>query len=605
TVTDDGSVTDYTTNNMNQYSQVGDVTYTYDTDGNMTSKIATEGTTTYEYDVENRLIRVATPTSGTWEYTYDALGNRVGVTHDGVATHYVHDPAGLVDVAAEYDASGALVARYTHGLGLVARVDAVGDAAFYSYDATGNTRQLTDDAGAVANTYDYTPFGVSLEAEETVPNPFQYVGRYGVMDEGNGLTFMRARYYDERIGRFVTPDPLGLTGGDDNLYLYAKNNPLSIIDPEGTAVPLILVWAGVGGFCNSIVYLATTDEITAGGLLGAAFEGLVTGLFAGATGGFSLGTSLGVGALGSAGRYVIEKWVDQKLHEFSWRELIGEITVGGLTNVIGQFTQNALPSVAQGHWNAGGPGFWRTLQGLNKHGLHIWSHQIADTLTQAELSCIKNVMGVAQSEVIRPGDPNEKVGPQGFGEEHIVTIDQELFYTIYFENVMTATAPAQEVNIVDYLDSDLDWQTFDVTEIAFGDRVIAVQEETDQYYTQATIPDYRVEIGKDWWVDITVQLDYQTGEVSWGFRTLNPDTGELPDDPLAGFLPPNDETGRGEGHVVFSIWPQSDLPKGTMIANEATITFDTELAITTNEVWNTIGEISFSTYLPLLLRDYP
>jgi hypothetical protein len=207
--------------------------------------------------------------------------------------------------------------------------------------------------------------------------------------------------------------------------------------------------------------------------------------------------------------------------------------------------------------------------------------------------------------VIRPRDPNEKTGPEGTGQDRVVTSSDELHYTIYFENVPTAAAPAQQVVIVDNLDPDLDWSTFQVTEIAFGDRVIAVQDDADQFYTQETILDYRDEIEKSWWVDVTAQLNYQTGQVNWTLRTLDPETGESPEDPLAGFLPPNDETGRGEGHVAFSVKPRSGLAMGTVITNQASIVFDTETSIVTNEVWNTVGEPSFSVYLPVVLRKYP
>ena len=72
-VIDNGVETDYTTNNLNQYTQVGDTTYTYDADGNMTSQTEAGVTTTYSYNAENQLVGVSTPTD-TWTYTYDASG---------------------------------------------------------------------------------------------------------------------------------------------------------------------------------------------------------------------------------------------------------------------------------------------------------------------------------------------------------------------------------------------------------------------------------------------------------------------------------------------------------------------------------------------------
>jgi len=73
---------------------------------------------------------------------------------------------------------------------------------------------------AVVNRYAYTPYGRIVGKAESVPQPFQYVGQYGVMAEPNGLDYMRARYYDPSVGRFISEDPLGFDGGDVNLYAY-------------------------------------------------------------------------------------------------------------------------------------------------------------------------------------------------------------------------------------------------------------------------------------------------------------------------------------------------------------------------------------------------
>ncbi|MBT1075745.1 RHS repeat-associated core domain-containing protein, partial [Geobacter grbiciae] len=62
---------------------------------------------------------------------------------------------------------------------------------------------------------------------------FKYVGTYGVMSEPNGLYYMKARYYDPSVGRFISEDPKGLSGGDVNLMAYVQNNPINFIDPTG------------------------------------------------------------------------------------------------------------------------------------------------------------------------------------------------------------------------------------------------------------------------------------------------------------------------------------------------------------------------------------
>lgn len=208
--------------------------------------------------------------------------------------------------------------------------------------------------------------------------------------------------------------------------------------------------------------------------------------------------------------------------------------------------------------------------------------RIRDILGPGELPKYGNKEKSAEtsSEVVTPEDPNEKLGPPGVGEQHYVVGGEELTYTIYFENKATAAVPAQEVFVNDYLDSDLDWSTFRLGDVAFGDQVIT------------TIA------GKEWGEDrviidgMAVEIDAGrlpgTGLVSWTLRTIDLETGELPEDVFAGFLPPEDGTGRGQGYVTFSVRAKDDLVVNTRIRNTASIVFDTNEAIITNEVLNTI-----------------
>jgi len=84
------------------------------------------------------------------------------------------------------------------------------------------------------NAYAYDPYGNLLNQQETIPQPFKFVGQYGVMAEPNGLYYMKARYYDPSVGRFISEDPTGFGGGDVNLMAYVQNNPVNMIDPMGT-----------------------------------------------------------------------------------------------------------------------------------------------------------------------------------------------------------------------------------------------------------------------------------------------------------------------------------------------------------------------------------
>lgn len=220
-------VVNYTYGAENRLLSANATTFTYDHNGNMTGK----GSTTYQYDYENRLKKVIT-SGNTWEYEYDGMGNRIGIKSNGNTRRFLLDPTGMTQVLAEYDGAGNVIAYNIYGLGLIYRIDSTGNAYYYHYDFTGNTVAMTDAAGNIVNKYAYTPFGTVVGSEETVSNPFRYVGKYGVIDDNNGLLYMRARYYDPEVGRFITKDPIGFAGGV-NLYAIVGNNPIRWVDPSG------------------------------------------------------------------------------------------------------------------------------------------------------------------------------------------------------------------------------------------------------------------------------------------------------------------------------------------------------------------------------------
>lgn len=187
-VSDNGTTTDYATNTLNQYTTLGNASYGYDADGNLTGKTENGVTTHYGYDAENHLICVTTP-NDTWQYEYDALGNRIASIHNGASTVYQIDPTGLVNVTAEFDGSGQLSAYYSYGLGLESRAGKNGSN-YYDFDVSGSTSGLTDTNGTYTNRFSYLPFGENITSIKTVANPFEYVGQWGVMNEGNGLDWI-------------------------------------------------------------------------------------------------------------------------------------------------------------------------------------------------------------------------------------------------------------------------------------------------------------------------------------------------------------------------------------------------------------------------------
>jgi hypothetical protein len=193
-------------------------------------------------------------------------------------------------------------------------------------------------------------------------------------------------------------------------------------------------------------------------------------------------------------------------------------------------------------------------------------------------------------------DPNDKVGSVGTAGLRYLSIEEPLRYSIFFENVATATAPAQVVSVSDQLDlSRVDPQTLSLGPISFGSMNLVPPPGVNRY---SALVDLRPT--RNLLVKVEVQFESLSGVVSWKFMSLDPSTGELTRDPLAGFLPPNKIPPEGDGKVLFTIMPRATLGDGSTIRNRASIKFDTNAPILTPEWINTIDTTKPSSrVLPL------
>ncbi len=181
-------------------------------------------------------------------------------------------------------------------------------------------------------------------------------------------------------------------------------------------------------------------------------------------------------------------------------------------------------------------------------------------------------------------DPNDKVGPNGPGG--FVDGLAPIPYTVFFENLATATAAALEVVITDQLDTaKLALETFSFGPITLGLREVSPPPGLTSFTTDV---DFRP--AQDLLVRIEADLDAGSGIATWKFTALDPATGELPEDPTNGFLPPNVTAPEGEGSVLFTISPKPGLALGSSICNDARIVFDFNAPIDTPEWCNTIGQ---------------
>jgi len=101
---------------------------------------------------------------------------------------------------------------------------------YYHNDHLGTPQKITDENGQVVWSGDYMPFGDASVTTADIGNSFRFPGQY--FDAETGLHYNYHRYYNPKTGRYLRPDPIGLEGGI-NLFVYALNNPVNLIDPFG------------------------------------------------------------------------------------------------------------------------------------------------------------------------------------------------------------------------------------------------------------------------------------------------------------------------------------------------------------------------------------
>ncbi len=256
-------------------------TYTYDANGNTLTSNGS-AVTAYSYDAANRLIRVQ-EAAKTIDFEYDSDGIRVTRTVDGVITRYLVDKnREYAQVLEERDGSGNLVVEYIYGDDLISQ-DRGGSKSYYHYDGLGSTRALTNDAETVTDTYVYEAFGSLIAATGATSNNYLYTGEQ--FDPNIGFYYLRARYMNPEIGRFLTADLFqGLMHEPVTLhkYLYANVNPINNVDPSGEfSLASFSVAIAISGVLNSVLNYEAGQALSQigtnfviGALEGAVFYGI-------------------------------------------------------------------------------------------------------------------------------------------------------------------------------------------------------------------------------------------------------------------------------------------------------------------------------------------
>ena len=215
-------------------------TYTYDISNRIVSSTNGTDNFTYEYDDNGNMLSVSKNGEKKREYVYNRINNLMSSTVDGVTTTYAYNGDRLreakttngvttrhiydgTDVVA--DVTGDTTTNFVRGIGLIYSENMnTGDKRQYALNAHGDVAKRIN-ADGTAEKFNYRAYGIGIVG---TPDPFGYCGEY--TDSETGLIYLRNRYYDPELGRFINVDPI-FSGA--NWYAYCSGNPVNRVDPFG------------------------------------------------------------------------------------------------------------------------------------------------------------------------------------------------------------------------------------------------------------------------------------------------------------------------------------------------------------------------------------
>ena len=219
------------------------------------------------------------------------------------------------------------------------------DSQYYTYrkDAQGNIIAILDKRGNVVVEYNYDAWGINTIVDGSdmllaTLNPFRYRGYY--YDTETGLYYLKTRYYDPTLGRFMTIDGIEYLDPESinglNLYAYCNNNPVMYVDPNGNKWwHWVVAAVAVVGITVATVFTAGGAALAIGTALGVG-NALVGATMVGAA----------IGGLAAGGMELISQGLATNWGRVDWGALAIETftgaAYGAATGMMGATTSVGL-----------------------------------------------------------------------------------------------------------------------------------------------------------------------------------------------------------------------------------------------------------------------
>ncbi|NDV23962.1 RHS repeat-associated core domain-containing protein [Desulfovibrio sp. JC022] len=265
--------------------RAGEVKYSYDGEGRLVMKQDGLDVTTYEYHHSGQLEQVNLPDGRRISYVIDPQGRRMAKSVNGkvAETYSWYDFTTLAVVAFE-DGSRMEFAYDNEGDPVAMRYN--GEVYCFASDQVGTIYMVANEAGHEVKRIIRDSFGnLIVDTNERMNIPLGFAA--GLYDRDTGLVHFGHREYDPSIGRFITPDPLGLEGGDVDVYGYCHDDPVNFVDRVGLKKESEQGHGGTGGSRSS------SSRGYSGGDFGLGYDGTSGSAYGPTNGGWGYNTDPG------------------------------------------------------------------------------------------------------------------------------------------------------------------------------------------------------------------------------------------------------------------------------------------------------------------------